>query len=507
MNKGKVYLVGAGPGDEGLITVKAVECIGQADVLIYDYLVNPVFLEYCSNHCSKIYVGKKAGAHTLSQDEINTLLVEQASKGLKVVRLKGGDPFIFGRGGEEALELVKNNISFEVVPGVTAGVAAAAYAGISLTQRGYTSTLAFITGHENTEKETSDIDWKGLAKSFGTLVFYMGVKNLPQITSKLIEHGKPENTPVALIRWGTYNHQQTITGTLKTICDEVVKNQFTPPCIIVIGEVVSLREQLRWFDNKPLFGKRIVVTRSRTQASSLSKKLRELGASVVEMPTIDIEPIVENLQLDQAITQINQYAWIIFTSVNAVEIFFKRLFDLSFDNRILHGVSIAVIGQETYNRLLQFGIKADLMPDTFTSDGIIDSFKSIHKKIIGKKLLLPGSDLAREIIPIELKKLGADVIHISTYHTTKPAYSNDFLEKLFQDEIDMFTFSSSSTVINLVNILKENGMEEKIKLINGASIGPITTQTAKENNIKIVLEPTLQTIPALVDSIENYFTK
>ncbi|MGD8770441.1 MAG: uroporphyrinogen-III C-methyltransferase, partial [Desulfobacterales bacterium] len=395
--KGKVYLVGAGPGDPGLITVKGLECIKNADVLIYDYLASPILLKHAQKHAEILYVGKKGGDHTLSQDEINTLIAEKAQKGLTVTRLKGGDPFIFGRGGEEAEILVKNGIPFEIVPGVTSAIAAPAYAGIPLTHRKFTSTLAFVTGHEDPLKEESSIDWAALAKGIGTLVFLMGVKNLPFITHRLIHHGMDPDTPVALIRWGTTPRQTTVTGTLHTISERAKDAGFKPPAIIVVGHVVKLREMLKWFENRPLMGLRIVVTRAREQASELVERLSDLGAECLECPTITVVPPDDFNPLDTAIQNLSTYEWLVFTSVNGVNFFFNRLYEKNKDVRALRNVNTAVIGPATAKRLFDFGLHSDIVPESYRAESIIKAFGD--KDINGKKILLPRAKEARPILP------------------------------------------------------------------------------------------------------------
>ena len=504
-NKGKVYLIGAGPGDEGLITVKGLEFLKIADVVIYDYLVNDELLKHCKASCEKIYVGKKANDHTLSQQGINELLIEKAKQGLHVVRLKGGDPFIFGRGSEEALELRNNDIEYEIIPGITAGIAAAIYSGIPITHRGYASSITFITGHEDPSKMESDINWDSIAKSTGTLVFYMGMTNLPIIVSKLKECGRNSNTPVALIRWGTRNLQQTITGNLDTIVNTAEENNFQPPAIIVVGEVVRLREKLRWFDTKPLFGKRIIVTRSRTQVSGLCKSLKNLGADIVKFPTIDIIPVKKLNRLDDSIHNIEDFSWLVFTSINGAELFFKRLFELNYDSRILRNTKIAVIGAETGKALKQFGLIPDLVPATYTSEGAVAAFRLIKDEIKARKILLPCSAIARDIISSELEKLGATVICIPVYENSVPDYSEEKISDYFEQVPALVTFTSSSTVTNLIEIFRKHKKEHLIGRIKGASIGPVTTETAKQNGIAVVAEAKIKTIEGLTEAVLEYF--
>ena len=504
---GVVYLIGAGPGDADLISVKGAEILKKADVVIYDYLVNEKLLDYCKEECEKIYVGKKAKDHTLTQDEINELLVKKTQADKTVARLKGGDPFVFGRGGEEAFFLSKNNIKFEIIPGVTASIAASAYAGIPFTHRGLASTATMITGHEDPTKENGQIEWEYLAKLSGTLSFYMGMNNLEIITKKLIEFGKPEDTPAAIIRWGTLNKQETVTGELCTIAEIAKDEKITAPAIIIIGNVLSLRDDLRWFDNRPLFGKRIIVTRSRSQVSTLTKKLEELGTDVIEFPTIAIKPIKNNLELKKALENINKFSWIMFTSENSVNIFFENLLISDYDIRILKDIKIAVIGGQTGEALLKFGIKADLIPDKFTSEGIIEKIRKLNLSLENKEILIPGSEIARSYLPEALAQMGAKITTITLYNNEIPEYEKKEIDKIFNRKIDLVTFTSSSTVTNFVDIMKSYSNERVLKEIRGASIGPITSETAKGQGIKIGLEAETHTIECLVDTIKDYFIK
>ena len=349
-----VYLVGSGPGDPGLITVKGLNCIKKADVIVYDYLVNASLLRNARDDAEIIYVGKKGNQHTMEQEDINQLLVDKAMENKIVTRLKGGDPYVFGRGGEEALVLKEHNIPFEVVPGITAAIATPAYAGIPVTHRTCTSTFGLITGHEDPTKDQSDIDWKKISTGLGTLTFYMGIKNLPNIVSQLVKHGRSEDTPVAVIRWGTTTEQETVTGTLSNIVEKA--KDIKPPAITIVGEVVNLRDQLNWFETRPLFHKTIVVTRSRDQASEFSEQLTDLGANVLEFPTISITSPDDFTPLDNEIGKLESTDWIIFTSVNGVDCFFHRLFELGGDVRDLKGVKICSIGPATTERIKGFHI-------------------------------------------------------------------------------------------------------------------------------------------------------
>jgi uroporphyrinogen III methyltransferase/synthase len=504
--KAKVYLVGAGPGDPGLITVKGRECIQTADVIIYDYLASPALLKHAPRGAEMIYVGKKGGDHTLSQDEINALIVEKAKAGLTVCRLKGGDPFIFGRGGEEAEILVGKGIAFEVVPGVTSAIAAAAYAGIPLTHRKLAATLAFVTGHEDPHKEESSIDWESLAGGIGTLVFFMGVKNLPDITQKLIAHGKSPNTPVALIRWGTTPGQKTVTGNLDTINARVKEAGLRAPAIIVVGDVVDLRKKLKWFETRPLLGKRIVVTRAREQASDLVRQLSDLGAECLEYPTIKIVPADDPTPMIEAIKNLSEYDWIVFTSVNGVQFFFDRLFGSDLDVRALHQLRTAAIGPATAERLFNFGLKSDILPKNYRAESVVEAFGK--EKLKGKKILLPRAGEARPVLPVELRKMGADVKEVTAYLTEKVEENADLLIKQLEDKsIDLITFTSSSTVKNFKSLLPSETFSQLLDGVKIASIGPITTDTATELGFKVDITAAIYTIPGLCEAILKYYRK
>jgi uroporphyrinogen III methyltransferase/synthase len=506
MKKAKVYLVGAGPGDPGLITVKGKECIETAEVVIYDYLAAPALLNHAPENAEVIYVGKKGGDHTLSQDEINALIVEKAKAGFRVCRLKGGDPFIFGRGGEEAEVLVAKGIPFEVVPGVTSAIAAAAYAGIPLTHRKLAATLAFVTGHEDPHKEASNIDWDALGRGIGTLVFFMGVKNLPDITQKLIAHGKSPATPVALIRWGTTSAQQTVTGTLDDIAERVKQAGLKAPAIIVVGEVVQLRENLKWFETRPLLGKRIVVTRAREQASDLVKQLADLGAECLQYPTIKVIPAADTDPLDNAIGRLSAYDWIVFTSVNGVKFFFERLFESGRDVRALHHLHTAAIGPVTSQKLRTFGLNSDILPKDYRAEAVVDAFR--NENLQGKSVLLPRAAEARPVFPVELRKMGAEVDEVTTYLTENVADNVDLLiEQLTNKSIDLITFTSSSTVKNFKALLPSEKFRDLLDGVTIASIGPITTDTARELGFEVHITAPTYTIPGLCDAILKHYAR
>lgn len=502
--KGKVYLIGAGPGDPGLITIKGLECIEKADVIIYDYLASPMLLQHAKKNAEILYVGKKGGDHTLSQDKISGLIVEKAKTGLIVARLKGGDPFIFGRGAEEAEELIKAGIFFEVVPGVTSAIAAPAYAGIPLTHRRFTSTLAFVTGHEDPTKEESNIDWAALAKGMGTIVFLMGVKNLPHITDRLAYHGMSHDMPVALVRWGTTHKQMTVTGTLDNIVERVKSAGLKSPAIIIVGEVVKLRETMQWFENRTLSGKSIVVTRAREQASALVKLLSDLGAECLECPTIKVVPPADWKPLDTAIKNLSSYDWLIFTSVNGANFFFERLFKQNRDVRALSNLHTASIGPATANRMFDFGLTSDIVPKSYRAESVIEAFA--NEDIKGKRILLPRAKEARPILPVELAKMGAEVNEVTAYCTKEVRDNVDLLlSRLQEGTIDLITFTSSSTVTNFHALIPPAKFNDLIRGVTVATIGPITADTAKTLGFDVHIVAESYTIPGLCDAIKQFY--
>ncbi|MCX7679008.1 MAG: uroporphyrinogen-III C-methyltransferase [Spirochaetes bacterium] len=490
---GKVYLVGAGPGDPGLITIRALEAIRSADCIIYDFLANPTLL---SNHRGElIYVGKKGGDHTLPQDHINKLMIEKAKEGKIVVRLKGGDPFIFGRGGEEAEELIRHSIPFEIIPGISSFYAVPAYAGIPITHRDFADRFEVITGHRRSD--TEELLEIGLPeyRPHKTFIFLMGMKNLEQIVKTLIEEKRfPPNIPVAVISWGTTPHQSVAVGTLSSIAQQVFEAKLTAPAIIVIGEVVTLRETLRWFDVRPLFGKKVVVTRTREQASELSQKLTNLGAEVIEFPTIKIKPR-ENMDIHNAISHLSSFDWIVFTSQNAVNIFFNHLKKHNLDARAFHSARIAAIGNATASSLEAHGIRCDLVPEKFIAEALVEALES--QAIRGEKILLPCAAEARDVLYDGLQKAGAYVTRVFLYDTVLP-------DDLDEDVIsaaklaDVITFASSTTVKNFFALIPDT------KAIF-ACIGPITAQTVRDHgkNPEIIAET--HTIDGLVSAIVQYF--
>ncbi len=503
MPNGIVYLVGAGPGDPSLITLRGVECLQKAQVVVYDYLANEQLLNHAPVQAERIYAGKIGGKHNQDQSEINQLLVSKASEGKTVVRLKGGDPFVFGRGGEECEALHSAGIPFEIIPGVTAAIGASAYAGIPLTHRDVTASVTFVTGQEGKNKEDSALDWGKLALGNDTVVFYMGVTNLHNNMQKLIDNGRSHKTPVALVRWATMPNQQVLIGTISDIAEKAQQASFKPPAVTIVGEVVNLRDKLRWFDLRPLSGRTIIVTRAAEQASEFSTHLSAYGATVLECPTIQICDPESWDGIDQELNNLHSYDWLIFTSVNAVKYFFNRLHHNKLDSRALGSTKICAVGPQTADSIKSFGVIPDLVPNDYKAEGVVAAFELLG--VSGLHVLFPCADLARDIIPKRLADLGATV-------TAPVIYRNIFPERLCPETIfalekrivDCITFTSSSTVKNLSRML---GAELFVTMLQGvtvASIGPITSRTCRELGLKVDIEPDEYTLTALASSIASH---
>ncbi len=500
---GMVYLVGAGPGDYRLVTLKAVECLQQADVVVYDHLADPRILQWAPEDAERIYVGKVSSHHTMKQPDISQLLVDKAKEGKTVVRLKGGDPYVFGRGGEEGILLDENDVPFEVVPGITSAISVPNYAGIPVTHRGIATSFSVITGHEDPTKGQSGIRWDKLATGTDTLIFLMGIANLPNITAKLIENGRPADTPAAVIRWGTKPEQRVLETTVGTAADDVVRTGMKPPAIFIVGDVCRLRHQLQWFDRpsqKPLFGKNVIVTRARPQASRLTKELEKLGAAVQEIPAITFTaPSDHYAAIDKAIADLNRYNWIVFTSMNGVSQFFDRLHQAGKDTRALGYARIATIGTATAEALKTYGVHADLIPGEYCAEGMLESFKGQlppHAKV-----LIPRAEVAREVLPDGLREMGAEVDVVPAYQTvTADTDGGELAKKLESGEIDLITFTSSSTVKNLVKIL---GSAEPLAKVKTACIGSVTADTAKSLGVHVDIVAETYTIDGLVEAIRS----
>ncbi len=512
-----MYLVGAGPGDIGLLTVKGLRCLQKAEVVIYDFHLNAQILNYISHKAELIYAGKRGGHHTMPQDEINKAIVQKAKEDKIVCRLKGGDPFVFGRGGEEAQELVKEGIPFEVVPGVSSSVAAPAYAGIPLTHRLYSSSFAVIPGYEDTTKEESAINWAKLATGVGTLVFLMAVKNIDELTRKLIAHGRAPDTPVAVVRWGTRADQKTIVGTLGDIAARVRERDIKPPAVMVIGDVVNLRNELNWYEAKPLFGQRILVTREHSGGFA---ELEELGAEVLQFSTIELVPPESWADLDRAIDQIESYDWLIFTSANGVKFFFARLFEKGVDIRRLAGIKICAIGTKTAAAVNTFGIMVDLVPDEFNAEGLIEAFvkqearskehgarKEKEGVLSGMSILLPRAEKAREVFPEQVRALGGSIDVPATYRAVKPEHHGKRLKRFLKEgRVTIATFTSAATLTNFREIMGDDA-DDLLKNVAIAVIGPVTAKAAETAGLQVHIMPKEATIEAMVEEIKRWALK
>ena len=513
-----VYLVGAGPGDPELLSLKAVHCLEKAQVVVYDRLADEHILKHAPEDAEFIYVGKASSNHTMKQEDINQLLVDKALEGKVVVRLKGGDPFVFGRGGEEALLLEKNGVPFEIVPGITSAISVPAYAGIPVTHRGVATSFSVITGHEDPTKPESQMKWDKLATGTDTLVFLMGIQNLPKITAKLIENGRPGSTPAAVIRWGTKPEQQVLTTTVENAAEDVKRAGLKPPAIFIVGETVALRDKLKWFDDKNhrvLFGKNILVTRARAQASALSEKLKALGANSIEVPAIRLTDPEDNWSTaDAAIRSIGvhqrAYQLVVFTSPNGVNRFLDRMMTLGKDIRCLGTMLTAAIGSSTAAAMKKRGLIADVIGKEFRAEGLVEALRG--RVCNGWRVLIPRAQEARNLLPEELEEMGASVDVVPVYRTVMDEDSREKLQSIADSEkIDLVTFTSSSTVSNFVKLL--GGKEEAEKFfskgaVRTACIGPITADTCREMGLPVDMISKEYTIDGLVSKIvENLADK
>lgn len=497
---GHCILAGAGPGDLGLVTLRVKEALGKADVIVFDYLCNREMLKWARPGAEIIYAGKKAGQHTLKQDEINALLVEKTRAHKLVLRLKGGDPFLFGRGGEEAEALAEAGLSFEIVPGVTSAIAAPAYAGIPVTHREHAAQLTIFTGHEDPTKPESTLDYASLAKAPGTKVMLMGVERIGAITEQLQQHGLPSATPIALVRWGTTGRQQVLGGTLSDIAEKVTATGFTAPAVAVIGSVADLRKKLAWFDQRPLWGKRIVVTRTRHQAGALSAKLRELGADVYELPTIRIEPPADTQEFVTSVVHAHQYDWIVFTSPNGAQAFFEKFYEVRKDARELGNVRIAAIGPATAAKVREYRFDVDLQPKEFVAESVVEAFQE-QGSIENLTFLIARAEKARDVLPDKLSKLGAIVDIVAAYRTVPETDDvSGGIARYKADGADLITFTSSSTAENFkaLGLPWHPGMKT-------ASIGPITSGTMRELGMTVDVEAAQYDIPGLITAIRQFY--
>jgi len=504
LKKGQVILVGAGPGDIGLLTLRGKDWLVRADVVIYDHLVNSNMLRFAGS-AELIYVGKKAGHATVTQNKINELLVNSARVGKIVVRLKGGDPFIFGRGGEEVQALKEADIRFTIVPGIPSPIGVSAYAGIPLTHRDHASTISIITGSNEHGEEHLKLDWENISTRTGTLVFLMGARKLPRIVEQLIKFKKKPDTPVAVIQWGTTSRQKTWVGTLNTILDIATKEKIQPPTLTIIGEVVNLKPITDWYETLPLFGKTFVVTRAEEQAESFIHLLEEQGAEAFLYSSIKTIPPVDWAPLDQSLEELSSYDGLIFTSANGVHFFSQRLREKNKDIRELKGVRVYAIGPKTEQAVLKLNIRVDTVPENYIAESLIECIGK--DKIEGKKFLLPRASIAREVLPSTLRKMGASIDVVPAYQTILPEQPEpSFLKRLNEGTIDVITFTSSSTVTNFLDRLNKEH-HEKLNNITIACIGPITQKTAEDRGLKVTIVPNQYTVAGLFSAIKTYFAK
>lgn len=499
MDKGKVYIIGVGPGDYKLITLKAIECIKKSDVIVYDRLISSKILDYAKEGAELIYVGKKPDCHAVPQEGINSILVEKALEGKTVARVKGGDPFVFGRGGEEAESLYEKGIDFEIIPGITSAIAVPEYAGIPVTHRDYASSLHIITGHERPDKDSSSINYEALSKLEGTLVFLMGVRNIENICKNLIKYKKDKLTPAAVIERGTTADQRVLKGTLGDIAEKVKAEGVRSPAVTIIGDVVDLQSKLSWFPRGRLAGKRVLVTRAREQASVLVEKIEEMGGEAIEFPTIRIAEPDDYSHFDSVLKSIQSFKWIVFTSVNGVKLFFKRMRSKGIDIRGLSGVKVCAVGQATKAELNNLGLLVDYMPEKYTTDSLLKGMLELAKP--GEKLLLARADIANPVLSEELKKQGIQVEDLTVYRTVPESSGREeIVSMLNKGKIDFITFTSSSTVRNFVSSIGQDSLE-KVSAAKVVCIGPVTANTAEEMGINVSAVANVYTIDGLVEKL------
>ena len=497
---GTVYLVGAGPGDPGLLTLRAAELLARSDVLVYDALVSADIVERAAR-AERVYVGKRGGEHTRTQDEINRLLVELAGRHGTVVRLKGGDPFVFGRGGEEAMVLRAAGVPFEVVPGITSGVAGPAYAGIPVTHRGVAASVALVTGHEDPTKDDTDLDWAHLARGVGTLVFYMGVGKMADNFARLVQGGRSPETPAAAVEWGTYPRQRTVSGTLATLPALVREAGIGAPAVVVVGEVVALRDELAWFDRRPLSGRRVVVTRARAQASGFAAELEALGAEVIQFPTIRIEAAPDVEALRRAAAGVAGFDWVVFTSANGVEKTLARLERAGDDGSALAAARVAAVGPATAEALAAAGIGVDLVPERFAAEAVVAALAL--RGITRRRVLYPRADIARDALPDGLRAAGARVDAVDAYRTVpETAVDPAALARLRRGEVDVATFASGSSVRNLIALL--GGGVDGLRRATIACVGASTAAAAREFGLDVAIVAEDSTVPGLVAALVRH---
>lgn len=498
---GMVYLVGAGPGDPGLISVRGAECLSKADFVLYDRLVNPALLDKVAPGTRVQSLGTPSGDPDLSKDEVIETLLAEARAGNHVVRLKGGDPFVFGRGGEEAEALVEAGVPFEVVPAPTAGIAAPAYAGIPVTHRRWASAVAFVTGHEDPTKPDRLLDWEALARFPGTLVFYMGMGRIQSLTAALRQAGRPATTPAAVVCWGTLPRQQTVLGSLENLAERVAEADVTSPAVIVVGDVARLHERLAWFEKRPLFGRSIVVTRPRGQAETMIARLRELGAEAIEFPLVRIAPPDDWSPVDEALARLDEYDWLVFTSSNGVRFLLDRLLETA-DLRRLGTIRLAAIGPGTALALASYRLRADLVPQSYVAEDLADA---LAPEVRGKRVLLARADRGRTVLEESLARSGANVERLTVYRNIDEVEREpDVIERLRRGEVEWITLTSSAITASLVK-----GLDDEVRARLGhdiklASISPVTTSTACEFGLEIAAEAREYTADGVIDAILEY---
>ena len=500
---GWVALVGAGPGDPELLTIRGRRYLESADVVVYDRLVDRRLLGHAPKDAELVDVGKRPGDSRDRQSDINALLVQRARSGKRVVRLKGGDPFIFGRGGEEVAALAEASIPFEVVPGITSAIGAPTYAGIPLTHRGVASSLTIVTGSESPDKEGTLVDWDRLAKSDGTLSLLMSWQNLPAITQALIDGGRAANTPAAVVQWGTWPDQRTVVGPLAGIAERARREGLSNPVVVVVGEVVNLRAASRWFDNRPLFGKRVLVTRSRTQSADLVDRLERAGAEPVEVPTIEIQPVEDTREIDSALARLTDYDWVVFTSTKRSSSSSGGSTRWDMTARQFHASRVAAIGTATAAALRERGIVADLVSRESVSQSLIDGLQ--EQGVEGKTILLPGAEVRPERLRLGLEKLGAVVHEVILYRTVLPSGASGRLAEALESGVDVITFTSSSTVTNLMALL--DGDTERLEEVGIACIGPVTAETARKEGLNVDILAEDSTAAGLVNAIVGHYMR
>lgn len=499
MRTGTVYLVGAGPGDPKLITVRGQELLRQADLVVYDHLVAPGVLKVCSSKTKLVYVGKEAKKHTASQETINRLLIRSAKTGKMVVRLKGGDPFLFGRGGEEALALAKARVSFEIIPGVTSALAVPAYAGIPVTHRALSSSVAVMTGHEDPTKQESAIRWDRLATGCDTLIFLMGVSTLPGIVSQLTRHGRAVRTPCAVIEWGTWPRQRTVTGTLASIVSRVKRAAIEPPAVLVVGDVVSLRDRLNWFEQRPLFGQRILVTRPSEKLSSLTEPLEALGADVEELPAIALAPVRRNGAFRHAVQDIPKTDWVFFTSPEGIGWFTRMLKPYRKDVRALLGCHLGAIGPKTAASIEEAGLHVDFVPKRFSQEAVLEDLP--RRVLRGKRALILSAEESRDVLADGLRQRGMSVTKVPIYRTVMPPALSDRVRELFRRPVDLATVTSASCVDHLYQAMRAAGLGKQFSSLHFASIGPVTSSAVRACGGVVAVEAATSTIEGLVEAI------